>query len=280
MAEVAVVGAGPAGVASAIQLSRSGHDVTVYEKGRVGGALWNAHLVDNYPGFPGGIAGRRLAAYMERQLHEYVNGVVQKEVKKVSLQEKGFLVDDDFFDGVILCTGTEAKRAGFSGEAELASAGLLHYGIAEIDDWRDVTDVCVIGGGEASMDMAVSLCRAGMGVTLLHRSRPAGIPCLLETAVSQQNVEWVKGEVIDALARGEKAVLVLEGRELAFDRVVVAVGRESIAPELVGIDLRHPPAGFLVAGDVVRGSLGQTAMAVGDGVEIAMILDRRLEADR
>ena len=50
MGKVAVVGAGPAGMAATIQLVRSGHDVQVFEKERVGGALWNARRVDNYPG--------------------------------------------------------------------------------------------------------------------------------------------------------------------------------------------------------------------------------------
>jgi thioredoxin reductase (NADPH) len=277
---MAVIGAGPAGIASVIQLSRSGHDVTVYEKGRVGGTLWNAHLVDNYPGFPGGITGRRLAAQMERQLLEHVAGIVRREVKRVSLQEHGFLVDGDYCDGVILCTGTDPKKAGFPGEEELASAGLLHYGIAETEDWPEGTEACVIGGGEASMDMAVSLCQAGMKVTLLHRSEPVGIPSLLETAMSQEKIEWRRGEVKNARSGKEKAVLDMEERELAFDQVVVAVGREAIVPELIGFNLEHPTAGFLVAGDAVRGGLGQTAMAVGDGIEMAMKLDRLLEANR
>ena len=47
-------------------------------------------------------------------------------------------------------------------------------------------------------------------------------------------------------------------------------------PNFEGFDLKNPPAGFLTAGDAARGGLGQTAMAVGDGVEMAMILDNYL----
>jgi thioredoxin reductase (NADPH) len=277
MAEVAVIGAGPAGIAAAIQLSRSGHDVIVYEKVRVGGALWNAGWVGNYPGFPGGITGKRLAGMMERQLFEYVESVVRCDVRKVEKQGSGFIVEGDDFEGVILCTGTEPKKAGFPGEDELASAGLLRYGIAEMEDGDTVKEACVIGGGEASMDMAVSLCRAGTKVTLLHRSDPTGIDSLLETATAEEGIAWIRDGVIKARTNGEKAVIELRNRELTFDLVLLAVGRKTVTPKLVGFTAETPPAGFLVAGDAARGRLGQTAMAVGDGVEMAMELDSYLE---
>ena len=51
--EVIIIGAGPAGMTAAIQLKRYGIPFVLLEKERVGGLLWNANLVENYPGFPG-----------------------------------------------------------------------------------------------------------------------------------------------------------------------------------------------------------------------------------
>ena len=53
-----IVGGGPAGIAAAIQLKRSGFKVLILEKNKLGGLLRNANLVENYPGFPGGLSGK------------------------------------------------------------------------------------------------------------------------------------------------------------------------------------------------------------------------------
>jgi thioredoxin reductase len=55
--KVAIIGAGPAGIATAIQLKRYEIAPIIFEKARIGGLLLNANLVENYPGFPEGISG-------------------------------------------------------------------------------------------------------------------------------------------------------------------------------------------------------------------------------
>jgi thioredoxin reductase len=60
--------------------------------------------------------------------------------------------------------------------------------------------------------------------------------------------------------------------------VLVAVGRESIMPRMTGFDPENPPPGFFVAGDAARKGLGQVAMAAGDGIEMAMLMDGYLGA--
>src|SRR5512135_1962256 len=58
--EVIIIGAGPAGIATAIQLKRYGIHPLFFERSEVGGLLLNANLVENYPGFPEGIGGVEL----------------------------------------------------------------------------------------------------------------------------------------------------------------------------------------------------------------------------
>ena len=64
VAEVLIVGAGPAGLAAAMQLRRYGLNPLVFERAKVGGLLWNANLVENYPGFPAGLPGPALTPYL------------------------------------------------------------------------------------------------------------------------------------------------------------------------------------------------------------------------
>ena len=67
---VTIIGAGPAGLAAAIQLRRFGVTPLVLEGDEIGGLLRNANLVENYPGFPGGISGLALIRLFERQARD------------------------------------------------------------------------------------------------------------------------------------------------------------------------------------------------------------------
>jgi len=273
MPRFAVIGAGPAGIVAAIQLARAGHEVTVYEPGRASGNLWNAGFVENYPGFPGGIAGWHLAGLMEEQFWDHEFRVFKSCVGKVSFTGTHYIIDSDNgneFDGVIICTGTRPLKAGFPGEEELAAAGLLHYGIAKLPEMERGGNILVVGGGESSMDMSLTMAERGMHVTLLHRSEPRGIKQLLDAIAAEERVTMLQGEAENARQHSDRAVVRIGGEEKPFDLIIVAVGRESRMPELEGIDIEFPPAGFRIAGDAKHGGLGQTAMAVGDGVRAAM----------
>ena len=278
MSKIAIIGAGPAGMAATVQLVRQGHDVQVFEHGKVGGTLWNAGWVENYPGFPGGITGRHLARLMEEHFLGYIDNIIVSSVGSIKKTDTGFSILGKEFDGVILCTGTTAKKAGFSGEDELEKERHLWYGITFMDHWHGAKEVGIIGGGEASMDMALSLVEAVMKVTMIHRPEPKGIQALMEIALNDENITWHEGTVKEGRMHGNKAILKLDNFELAFDLVVVAVGREASMPEFDGFNLKNAPEGFLIAGDAARGGLGQTAMAVGDGVEMAIIMDRYLRS--
>ena len=66
--EVAIIGAGPSGIATAIQLKRYGIEPVILEKEEIGGVLKNANLVENYPGFPDGISGPELVKLFKKQV--------------------------------------------------------------------------------------------------------------------------------------------------------------------------------------------------------------------
>ncbi|MCK5024290.1 MAG: NAD(P)/FAD-dependent oxidoreductase, partial [Thermoplasmata archaeon] len=276
MSKVAIIGAGPAGMAATVQLVRQGHEVQVFEHGRVGGTLWNAGLVENYLGFPGGITGRHLARLMEEHFLGYIDNIIVSSVETIIKTDTGFIIEGIEFDGVILCTGTTAKKADFSGEEELEKARHLWYGITFMEHWHGAKEVGIIGGGEASMDMALSLVEAGMKVTMIHRSEPKGINSLLETMLNEENITWHQGTVKEARMHKNKAVLALDNFELPFDLVIVAVGREALMPDFEDFSLDDAPPGLLIAGDAARGELGQIATAVGDGVEMATIMGNYL----
>ena len=88
--KIAVIGAGPAGIATSIQLKRFGYKPRLFEKDIAGGLLWNANLIENYPGFPNGISGPDLIDLMVMQLK-------QLKIKVEKLQITHLLFEDDYF---------------------------------------------------------------------------------------------------------------------------------------------------------------------------------------
>ena len=92
MNNVAIIGAGPAGLSTAIQLKRYKIDPLLFEKNLVGGLLRNAHLVENYPGFTNGIVGIELAKHFLRHLYKTGVKVNYEEVKEVDYDEEKFFV--------------------------------------------------------------------------------------------------------------------------------------------------------------------------------------------
>ena len=89
--DVIVIGAGPAGIAAAIQLRRFGLDPLLLERDRLGGLLVNANLVENYPGFPEGIRGAELVKLFEAQLRRVGVSISVEEATALDYSD-GFLI--------------------------------------------------------------------------------------------------------------------------------------------------------------------------------------------
>ena len=90
--DIVIIGAGPAGIAAAIQLKRTGIDFQILEKDRIGGLLWHANFVENYPGFPSGVSGPDLVKCFKLHLKQLNIEVQKTDVKKVKYLNKEFFL--------------------------------------------------------------------------------------------------------------------------------------------------------------------------------------------
>ena len=298
--DVAVVGAGPAGLAAAVQARRQGLSAVLMESDRVGGLLRQANRVENYLG-----AGVRTGPDLVEAIAQHASrlGIEPQmgTVREVEIRTDGLLQVD--VEGhrllvarnVILATGSRPRTAGFAGERDLAGE-LLHYGVAELfHDAAAPGPVAVVGGGDAAYDQAISLAERGWAVSLLQRGpRPRALQRLVQRASSLGVAVHAATSVVDA-ARSAHGVDVRwragERRgTLAVDRVLVAVGREPHVPRVM--DRRHAVPrcigevaaldaipGLYPIGDLARGRFRQVSMAVGDGVEAAMRVASRLDSE-
>lgn len=282
---VVIIGAGPAGIAAAIQLKRSGFQPLVLEKDRVGGLLLNANLVENYPGFPQGISGKRLVTYFKKHVNKLKIRIRKDKVKKVKAVRDGFDIITDKqrlrARAVIVATGTRPRLSGFIGEVELSRQHRIHYEIKDLSVLFRKDILTIVGGGDAAFDYALNLATRVKTVNIIYRGKyPKCLPLLWqrvkkvsrikllsETAVLSAHRVRVKGKncLIVTLKKGKKV------RSIKSDWLIVAVGREPIREYLswpIRQAVRIP--GLFIAGDIKRGVFRQMGIAVGDGLLAAM----------
>jgi thioredoxin reductase (NADPH) len=289
--EAAIIGAGPAGAAAAVQLKRYGIEPLVFEKDRVGGLLRNANLVENYPGFPEGISGLDLVDRINFQLQRVGVEVIHQKVTGVDYQSGAFCLvtpaRDWYARRLVLATGTEPCPIDVT--LSTGAAGRVFSEVYPLLQKRGLR-VLVMGGGDAAFDYALNLADKDGRVTILNRGETVKcLPLLWKRAedcpavryLSQTEIlsieEDEQGKDLTALCRtphGEISltadyVLFATGRKPALDLISKRLQEQS--QELIG-------AGRLYfVGDVQNGIFRQTAIAAGDGIRAAMQICRAFE---
>jgi thioredoxin reductase (NADPH) len=289
---VAIIGAGPAGIAAAIQLKRFNIEPIVFEQDEIGGLLRNARLVENYPGFPGGIAGRELVNLMKQHLGRNEIEVRYERVVTLDYRDDRFLLrtvgGEAKCSVVVVASGTEPKKI----PSLAIPDDIMDRVFYEIHAMGGVRykKIAVIGAGDAAFDYALSLARQNE-VTIIARGRIARCnPRLWERAADSLHISHLRSvevqKVIGRAGRLLVSCLHLDRSEVstvAVDYLVIAVGREpathffttGLAEQSAYLALRHK---LYMAGDVKNGLYRQASISVGNGVEAAMHIAEHLEA--
>lgn len=282
---VAIIGAGPAGIAAAVQLRRSGIGFLLFEKDRVGGLLNEANRVENFPGVAGGVPGRILAARLKRQLAAAGIRVENARVTHLAYGDKRFTLrtEREIFaaDRVILACGTVPLSPGPPLDAENLR-GRLFTGVRPLLKARGET-IAIIGGGDAAFDYALSLAGHNEVHVLVRSRRPRALPLLVERCRRQGVVLHENFRLARAEALEGDAGMVLHAEDppgengggIFCQRLLTAIGREPALDFLTG-ELRSAlpelaaQKSVFLAGDVGNGAFRQAAIACADGLRAAM----------
>jgi thioredoxin reductase (NADPH) len=290
---VAIIGAGPAGIAAAIYLKRAGINPLLLERKKVGGLLANANLVENYPGFPDGICGGDLASLFNAQLRKWKIHVTKADVRRVSRELGLFQI---FAGGsryvsrfLILATGTQPTRIALPGLDKISKEKVLCE-IADAPNDMKGKEFLIIGGGDAAFDYALNVARRGGSADLIIRnSSPTCIPLLLRRANKRMTIRMSLRTVPVSVIETRRQIELTcrrGGREEIHDGdyLLIACGREANL-RLLSPKLRSEAAAGMdgpglsnmhLAGDVKRGLHRQVGIAVGDGIAAAMQFARLL----
>jgi thioredoxin reductase (NADPH) len=151
--DVIIVGAGPAGLTAGIYSLRRGLKTLVLEGKLPGGRIVEAHLVENYPGFPDGVSGYALATRMVAQLEQVGGTITNEEVVSLSLEGEVKTVSTRrrhyTAKGVILAMGVQRRRLRIPGEKELLGKGVSYCATCDGPLFRGRRVVVVGSGDEA-----------------------------------------------------------------------------------------------------------------------------------
>ena len=271
MANVVIIGSGPAGVSAALYTARAGVDTTVLTKGP--GALARSEGIENYYGVPGNITG----AELERR---GIEGAREVGVKFVETEAVGLTFTDKLTvetlngdypaDAVILATGASRTAPPVPGLAALEGHGVSYCATCDAFFYRG-KNVAVMGSGEYALHEASALLPLAASVTLLTGGAEITADFPPEITVRTGKVEAILGE--------EKVtgVRLAGGEELPMDGVFIALGvagSTALARKMgaevdgnkivVDANMMTTIPGLFAAGDCTGGLL-QVAKAVYEG---------------
>ncbi len=267
--DIAIVGAGTAGMSAAIYAKRAGKDVVIFEGYMPGGQIVVTPQVDNYPAL-GKVSGYDFAMGLYNQATELGTEMISAEVKKVTRSEGGFVIEYDggelWTKALIIATGAKNRKLEVEDEERLTGYGVSYCATCDGAFFKGRT-VAVVGGGNTAFEDAEVLASMCAKVYLIHRREGfRAEPEKVEKVRNMPNVEFVLNAKVVSLVGKDKVEGVIledtrtgEKRELKLDGVFVAVGQTPSTDVFEGLVSRDN-AGYIVADE---------SCIAGDGVFVA-----------
>ncbi|HGM1479911.1 TPA: thioredoxin-disulfide reductase [Clostridioides difficile] len=216
MVDIIVIGAGPAGLTSAIYAMRAGLSVTVFEKNIYGGQVASTSEVENY------LAVQKISG-VEFSNNIYNQAVAQgvdiqfDEVEEINLEGKVKVVKTSSGEhkakAVILANGVERRKLGCAGEQEFTGRGVSYCATCDGAFFKD-KEVAIVGGGNTALEDALFLANNCTKVYLIHRRDSFRGEEVLEKSVkARENIEILYSHGVEKI-EGEKTVSKIEVKNL------------------------------------------------------------------
>ena len=297
-----IIGGGPAGLTAGIYLSRARMNTLLIEKALPGGQAILTEIIENYPGFPHGIAGPELMQKMEEQAVRFGLKIEYGEVEEVKIKEdkvKIVKINNKEYRTmtIILASGAEAQKLGVPGEEELRGRGVSYCATCDAPFFKD-QKIVVVGGGDTAIEEALYLTKFVREVTIIHRrDRLRATKILQERVFANKKINLAWDSVVTKVLGKEKVEGILiqnkktgEEKEVPCQGVFVFVGNvpnSKFLNELIKLDqkgyiltddnMMTSQEGIYACGDVRKKILRQVVTACGEGATAAFAAQKYIE---
>jgi thioredoxin reductase (NADPH) len=304
--DVAIVGAGPAGLAASVYASSEGLSVLALDCRAFGGQAGASARIENYLGFPTGISGMHLMARAHVQALKFgVEMAIPDEASALSTDSEGFRID--LADGeavraraVVVACGARYRRLDVA-ELDQFEGSTVHYWASPLEARLCAgEEVALVGGGNSAGQAVVFLSGRVSKVCLLVRG--SGLEAtmsryLIDRIAALPNVELIRHAEVTGLEGEEGRLRAVTWRDQRtgeetrrpLRHLFLFIGAEPNTDWLAASGAKLDAKGFVVTGtaaspcgqgletslpgvfaigDTRSGSVKRVAAAVGEGAQV------------
>ncbi len=295
MFDIIIIGAGPAGLTSALYALRANKKILILEAKAYGGQIINANKIENYPGIQE-ISGFDFATNLYNQVKKLGGEIRYEPVIKIE-QDKTVITNKNKYHtkAIIIATGVENRKLNISNEQKYIGKGISYCATCDGNFYKDKI-VAVYGGGNTALEDAIYLSDIAKTVYLLHRrDQFRGENKYIEELKQKNNVKFILNSTIIAI-NGNLTIDSItikndfEEKNIPIDGLFIAIGQmpnNRIFTNVVDLDefgyikttndVYTKTKGIYAVGDTRVKILRQLTTAVSDGSLAASVAIKELE---
>lgn len=299
--DIAIIGAGPAGLSAAVYAARGGLKTVVFERAIIGGQITVTEEVENYPGFAQSVNGFEIADKFREHALKFGAVIKEEEVKAIGLEGLCKLIETDKITyrakSVLIATGAHPRKLAVPGEEKYTGRGVSYCATCDGAFYKDKV-VAVVGGGDSAVEEAMFLTKFAKKVYIIHRrDELRAVKIVTDRALKNPKIEIIWDSVVQGIDGGdfvEKAIIynrkTKKVSEINIDGIFIYIG---IIPnnELIESRVDCDDAGFVLtdenmhtnipgifaAGDIIHKVLRQVVTATSDGAIAAFSAEKWVE---
>ena len=268
-----ILGAGPAGLSSALYCARSGLKTALIDISAVGGAPVNYCEIENYLGF-NKIQGFELCEKFESHVSEFnIEKFEYEEIQSIDLIspiKKVTTLNGEFCaKTVIIATGARNKKLNVKGEIENIGRGVSYCAVCDGAFYKDKS-VAVVGGGNSALEEALYLTKFVKKVYLIHRREEFRAEKIVQDKVREnKKIELVLNSTVQEILADSKVKSVVVKNlktekisEIKIDGIFPYIGLEPNI-EMFSAQLKLDEQGFIITDNTMRTNI-DGVFAIGD----------------